>query len=95
MTMLAAADLNRSVANEKWYLVHSLPRAERTAEFEPAFKDALHSGRPTLLHLKLDPDIITTRTTLTAIRECPSDENARPERPPKRSSVLFNTRPPR
>ncbi len=30
---------------------------------------ALESQRPTLLHLKLDADVITTRTTLTAIRE--------------------------
>ena len=43
-------------------------RIERTAEFEPAFADALASGRPTLLHLVLDADVITTRTTLGAIR---------------------------
>ena len=41
---------------------------ERTAEFEPAFADALASGRPTLLHLKLPTDVITSRTTLGAIR---------------------------
>ncbi|NWG76345.1 MAG: thiamine pyrophosphate-binding protein, partial [Rubrivivax sp.] len=40
----------------------------RTAEFEPAFADALASGRPTLLHLKLPTDVITSRTTLGAIR---------------------------
>jgi acetolactate synthase-1/2/3 large subunit len=39
-----------------------------TAEFEPAFESALASGQPTLLHLKLSTDIITSRTTLTAIR---------------------------
>jgi acetolactate synthase-1/2/3 large subunit len=41
---------------------------EKTAAFEPAFAEALASGRPTLLHLKLDTDVITSRTTLAAIR---------------------------
>lgn len=41
---------------------------ERTAEFEPAFADALASQQPTLLHLKLDADVSTSRSTLTAIR---------------------------
>ncbi len=40
-----------------------------TAEFRPAFTRALASGRPTLLHLKLDPNISTSRTTLEAIRQ--------------------------
>ena len=39
-----------------------------TAEFEPAFAAALAADRPTLIHLKLDADISTSRTTLTAIR---------------------------
>jgi acetolactate synthase-1/2/3 large subunit len=43
-------------------------RVNTTAEFEPAFAEALASGRPTLLHLKLDTDVITSRTTLAAIR---------------------------
>jgi len=41
---------------------------ERTADFEPAFQRALQAGQPTLLHLKLDADVSTTRTTLSAIR---------------------------
>jgi len=40
-----------------------------TVQFEPAFAAALDSPRPTLLHLKLDTDVSTTRATLTAIRE--------------------------
>ncbi|WP_119291960.1 thiamine pyrophosphate-binding protein [Azohydromonas sediminis] len=44
-------------------------RVERTAEFEPAFAQALAAGRPTLLHLQLDADVITSRTTLSAIRD--------------------------
>ena len=44
-------------------------RVETTAAFEPAFAAALAADRPTLLHLKLDTDVITSRTTLSAIRE--------------------------
>ena len=43
-------------------------RVDATAQFEPAFARALASGEPTLLHLKLDTDVITSRTTLGAIR---------------------------
>lgn len=39
-----------------------------TPEFEPAFVRALANQSPTLLHLRLDPDVSTSRTTLTAIR---------------------------
>jgi acetolactate synthase-1/2/3 large subunit len=40
-----------------------------TAQFAEAFERALGSGRPALLHLRIDPDAINPRTTLTAIRE--------------------------
>jgi len=43
-------------------------RVDRTADFEPAFAAALVRAEPTLLHLRLDPEVITTRTTLSAIR---------------------------
>ena len=43
-------------------------RVETTAQFEPAFVAALDDERPNLLHLKLDADISTSRTTLSAIR---------------------------
>jgi acetolactate synthase-1/2/3 large subunit len=43
-------------------------KVEATAQFEPAFADALVSQRPTLIHLRLDADVSTTRTTLSAIR---------------------------
>jgi acetolactate synthase I/II/III large subunit len=43
-------------------------RIDRTEQFEAACVQALQAQRPTLLHLKLDPDVITSRTTLTAIR---------------------------
>lgn len=44
-------------------------RVDRTEQFEPAFAAALESGKPTLLHLKLDADVSTSRASLTAIRE--------------------------
>ncbi len=43
-------------------------RVDATAAFEPAFAEALASQTPTLLHLKLDADVSTSRSTLTAIR---------------------------
>jgi len=44
-------------------------RVERTDQFEPAFAEAMAAGRPTLLHLLLDADVITSRTSLKAIRQ--------------------------
>ena len=41
---------------------------DRTGDFEAAFARALAADKPTLLHLKLDTDVSTTRTTLGAIR---------------------------
>ena len=43
-------------------------RVERTADFEPAFAQALAAGKPTLIHVKLDADVITSRATLGQIR---------------------------
>ncbi|CAA7623448.1 Thiamine pyrophosphate-requiring enzyme [Candidatus Terasakiella magnetica] len=42
---------------------------ERTEDFAPALDKALAAGTLALLHLKLDPEAITTRTTLSAIRD--------------------------
>ena len=42
---------------------------DATAGFEPAFAAALAASKPTLIHLKLDTDVITSRTTLGAIRD--------------------------
>ena len=44
-------------------------RVDTTAQFEPAFAAAMAAERPTLIHVKLDTDVITSRTTLGAIRE--------------------------
>jgi acetolactate synthase-1/2/3 large subunit len=43
-------------------------RVERTEEFMPAFERALAAGKPALLHLKLDPEAITPRQSLSEIR---------------------------
>jgi acetolactate synthase I/II/III large subunit len=42
---------------------------EETSQFADAFERALESGRPAVLELQIDPDAITPRTTLTAIRK--------------------------
>ena len=41
---------------------------EKTADFESALERALGAGRAALLELRIDPEAITTRTTLSAIR---------------------------
>ncbi|MDQ0472738.1 thiamine pyrophosphate-binding protein [Labrys wisconsinensis] len=44
-------------------------RVETTAEFAPAFERALASGKPAILHCRIDPEAITPAATLTSIRE--------------------------
>jgi acetolactate synthase-1/2/3 large subunit len=41
---------------------------ESTDQFAPAFERARASGKPALIELRIDPDAITTATTLSAIR---------------------------
>ncbi len=41
---------------------------ETTQEFIPAFRNAVESGKPAIIHVKIDPDVITPMTTLSAIR---------------------------
>jgi acetolactate synthase-1/2/3 large subunit len=40
-----------------------------TEDFAPAFERALASGRPALVHILIDPEVITTRSTLREIRD--------------------------
>ena len=54
-----------ALARAHGWLAHGV---RATAEFEPAFAAALAADRPTLIHLTLDADVSTSRTTLTAIR---------------------------
>jgi acetolactate synthase-1/2/3 large subunit len=44
-------------------------RVDHTAQFEPALREAIEAGQPTLIHIKLDADVITSRGTLSAIRD--------------------------
>lgn len=41
----------------------------KTEEFAPALARARQSGKASLIELRMDPEIITTKTTLSAIRE--------------------------
>jgi len=42
---------------------------EETGQFAPAFARALASGKPSILHVKIDPEAIAPATTLTGIRQ--------------------------
>jgi acetolactate synthase-1/2/3 large subunit len=44
-------------------------RVESTDQFAPAFERARACGKPALIELRIDPDAITTATTLSAIRK--------------------------
>ena len=41
----------------------------QTAQFAGAFERALASGKPALLEVRIDPEVITTRTKLATVRE--------------------------
>jgi acetolactate synthase-1/2/3 large subunit len=43
-------------------------RVETTADFAPALARARASGKPSILHLLIDPEAITPATTITALR---------------------------
>jgi acetolactate synthase I/II/III large subunit len=42
---------------------------EKTADFAAAFKAAQASGKPAIIHVKVDPDVIAPSATLSAIRK--------------------------
>ncbi len=42
---------------------------DKTDDFMPAFERCVASGKPSIIHVKIDPDAITPATTLTKIRE--------------------------
>jgi acetolactate synthase-1/2/3 large subunit len=43
-------------------------RVTQTAQFEPALREAIEREQGTLIEILLDPEVITTRSTLSAIR---------------------------
>jgi acetolactate synthase-1/2/3 large subunit len=44
-------------------------RVNTTAEFAGAFEQALKAGRPSLIHIKVDPEAISPTTTLSRLRQ--------------------------
>jgi acetolactate synthase I/II/III large subunit len=42
---------------------------EKTADFPAAFAQAVAAGKPSIIHLKIDPEAIATAATITGIRE--------------------------
>jgi acetolactate synthase-1/2/3 large subunit len=42
---------------------------EETSQFAPAFERALASGKPAVLEIRIDPQVITPNTTLDALRQ--------------------------
>ena len=42
---------------------------ERTADFPEAFEQALGAGRPALLELRVDPEAVSPRATLSEVRD--------------------------
>jgi acetolactate synthase-1/2/3 large subunit len=42
---------------------------ERTADFAPAFERAVAAGKPAIVHVKVDPEALTSRITLSKLRE--------------------------
>jgi acetolactate synthase-1/2/3 large subunit len=44
-------------------------RVEATEQFGPALRRSLEVGKPALIEIRLDPDAISTMTTLSAIRQ--------------------------
>jgi len=46
-------------------------RVTRTEEFAPAFERASRAGKVAVIELLIDPDVISTRTTLSAVRDGP------------------------
>ena len=55
-----------------------------TEEFTPAFQRAVASGKPAVIELRMNPDQITTRTTISAMRagKSPPKAAAKPKRAP-------------
>jgi acetolactate synthase-1/2/3 large subunit len=41
---------------------------EETSQFAPAFERCVASGKASLIEIRLDPQAITTQTTLDALR---------------------------
>ncbi len=54
---------------------------EETADFEPAFERAMAAEGPSLIELRIDPEAITPKATLSGIRRTAKAESSRPYTP--------------
>lgn len=64
-----------------------------TAEFTPAFRRAVESGRPALLELRMNPEQITTRATIADLRAGKTPPKPAPK--PKRAAAPIHPKPAR
>jgi len=67
---------------------------QATEEFVPAVERAMASGKPAIIELRMNPDQITTRTTLTAIRAAAAKRKPPPKKDaakPKAASARART----
>jgi acetolactate synthase I/II/III large subunit len=51
-----------------------------TAEFSPAFRRAVESGRPAVIELRMNPEQITTRATIAELRAGKAAKRTKPKR---------------
>ena len=63
-----------------------------TAEFAPAFRRAVDSGRPAVIELRMNPEQITTRATIAELR---AGKAAKPAAKPKRAAAPKHPKPAR
>ncbi|MBV9248336.1 MAG: thiamine pyrophosphate-binding protein [Acetobacteraceae bacterium] len=63
-----------------------------TAEFSPAFRRAVESGRPAVIELRMNPDQITTRQTIADLR---AGKTPKPPAKPKRAAAPNHPKPAR
>ncbi len=64
-----------------------------TEDFVPAFRRAVDSGRPAVIELRMNPEQITTRATITALRAGkPAKTAAKPKRAPAVKHSLLGAR---
>jgi acetolactate synthase-1/2/3 large subunit len=61
-----------------------------TAEFTPAFRRAVASGRPAVIELRMNPEQITTRATIADLR---AGKRAKSAPPPKRAAKPKHPKP--
>jgi acetolactate synthase-1/2/3 large subunit len=64
-----------------------------TAEFAPAFRRAVESGKPALIELRVNPEQITTRATIADLRA--GKTPPKPAGKPKRAAPAKHPKPPR